>query len=362
MIVWGAIYSFFKNIKNAILFILFTAFSFSIAAHIVSPQTTILFAPFGLGFMPLLIATFIIGIIYLKRNKWIALAALLLVGLSFKFIAGSVALNFNQKKEGLKIMSWNVKNFDLYNWTKNEETRQNMFRLIDSIDPDVLCLQEFYTNKNQHDNLTALKKLGYKYYSFFPSYSQKAGGQWGLAIFSKTPLQKGQSLKLNEKKSSTNQCVSAQLSHNGQIYTIYNAHLQSIHLNYEDLAYIEGVKKEWSILDKLKSWRVIYKILTAYKSRGQQLELLLNKSTTSTNVILCCDLNDIPASHAYHVISQHYQDAFRKKGLGLSNTISIGLPIYRIDYIFSSANLSVNAYEKIENALSDHHIVVSYIE
>ena len=101
---WGAIYSFFKNIKNAILFILFTAFSFSIAAHIVSPQTTILFAPFGLGFMPLLLATFIIGIIYLKRNKWIALAALLLVGLSFKFITGSVALNFNQKKEGLKIM------------------------------------------------------------------------------------------------------------------------------------------------------------------------------------------------------------------------------------------------------------------
>ena len=359
---WGAIYSFFKSIKNIILFILFTAFSFSIAAHIVSPQTTILFAPFGLGFIPLFLATLFVGIIYLKRNKWIAFAAFLLVGLSIKFLAGSIALNFSQKKEGLKVMSWNVKNFDLYNWTKNEETRQKMFKLIDSIDPDVLCLQEFYTNNKDRDNIAALKKLGYIDYSFFPAYSQKDGGQWGLAIFSKTPLQKSQSIQLNEKKSSTNQCVSTQLNHNGKKYSVYNAHLQSIHLDYEDLEYIEHVKKEWSILDKLKSWRVLYKILTAYKSRAQQLALLLDRSSTSKNVILCCDLNDIPASHAYHVLSQRYQDAFCIKGLGLSNTISIGLPIYRIDYIFSSPNLTVNAYEKIENTLSDHHIVVSYIE
>jgi len=359
---WGTIYHFFKSIKNVLLFFLFTVLGFSIAAHIVSTKTTVFFAPFGLGFLPLVLAVFIVGLIYLKRNKWIALMAFLLIGISFKFLAGSIAINFNQKKEGLKVMSWNVKNFDLYNWTKNEETRQNMFHLIDSIDPDVLCLQEFYTGKSPLDNIAALENLGFTQYSFFPAYTQKDGGQWGLSIFSKKPLQKKKSIQLHKKKSSTNQCVSAELQHNGKTYTLYNAHLQSIHLDYEDLEYIEGVKKEWSILDKLKSWRVLYKILSAYKSRSHQIELLLQKSAISQNVILCCDLNDVPASYAYHILSQCYQDAFCKKGFGLSNTISVGIPIYRIDYIFCSPGLKVNAYEKIENTHSDHHILVSYIE
>ena len=358
---WGAIYSFFKSIKNTILFFLFVAFGFSLVAHIVSPETTILFAPFGLGFIPLFLVTSFVGIIYLKRNKWIALSAFLLVGLSFKFLAGSIALNFNQKREGLKVMSWNVKNFDLYNWTKNHETRQKMFELIDSLDADVLCLQEFYTDRDQYDNISALKKLGYSYHSFYPAYTQKDGSQWGLIILSKFELKNRRSISLNPKKSSMNQAVTAQLDYGGKNYTFYNAHMQSIHLDYKDLDYIKDVQEEWKFLDKIKSWNILYKILTAYKGRIQQLERLLDGQTNSENIVLCCDLNDIPASYAYHLLSKNYQDAFKKKGLGLSNSISIGLPIYRIDYIFTSSNLEINSYERIENSYSDHHIIMSHL-
>lgn len=359
---WGIIYNFFKRIKNILVFLLFTAFGFSIFAHVVSPETTIFFAPFGLGFLPLFLVTLILGIVYIRRNKWIALTAFLLIAISFKFLSGTISLNFSQKEEGLKVMSWNVKNFDLYNWTKNQETRKKMFQLIDSLDPDVLCLQEFYTDNGNYDNVKALKNLGYPHYSFFPAYTQKDGSQWGLIILSKYELKNGKAIALNPNKSSINQAVSCQLSYSGKTYSIYNAHLQSIHLDYTDLDYIQEVKKEWKFVDKIKSWRILYKILTAYKSRTQQLERLLEKQSKSENVVLCCDMNDIPASYAYHLLSEKYQDAFKIKGLGLSNTISIGLPIYRIDFIFTSPGLEVNSFKKVENTYSDHHIVLSHIK
>lgn len=357
----GVIYNFFKRIKNVLVFLLFTAFGFSLLAHIVSPETTIVFAPFGLVFLPLFLMTLIIGIIYVRRSKWIALTAFVLIAISFKFLSGTFSLNFKQKEEGLKVMSWNVKNFDLYNWTKNQETRIKMFQLIDSLDPDVLCLQEFYTDNEKYNNVRSLKNLGYPHYSFFPAYTQKDGSRWGLIILSKYELKNGKAIALNPKKSSINQAVSCQLNYSGKIYTIYNAHLQSIHLDYTDLDYIQDVKKEWKFLDKIKSWRILYKILTAYKSRSEQLERLLEKQSKSENVILCCDMNDIPASYAYHLLSGKYQDAFKKKGLGLSNTISIGLPIYRIDFIFTSPSIEVNSFKKVENTFSDHHIVLGHL-
>ena len=358
---WGTIYNFFHRVKNTFIFLLFAGFTFSILAHIVSPETTILLAPFGLVFLPLFLLTLILGILYVRRNKWIALTAFLLIAISFKFLSGTFSLNINQKQEGLKVMSWNVKNFDLYNWTKNKETRKKMFQLIDSLDPDILCLQEFYTDNSEYDNIKALKNLGYPHYSFFPAYTQKGGSRWGLIILSKIELKNGKAIVLNLNKSSLNQAVRAQLDYSGKTYTIYNAHLQSIHLDYTDLDYIEDVKEEWKFIDKIKSWRILFKILSAYKSRTQQLQRLINEPSEKENIILCCDLNDIPASYAYHLLSEKYQDAYKKKGLGLSSTISVGLPIYRIDYIFTSSNLEINSFTKVENSLSDHHIVLSYL-
>lgn len=355
---WGVIYNFFRRIRNILVCVLFIAFGFSILAHIISPKTTLFFAPFGLVFLPLLIVTCIVGLVHLRRNKWISLSAFMLIAFSFKFLAGTVSLNFDQEKGGLKVMSWNVKNFDLYNWTKNQETRQKMFNIIDSVDPDILCLQEFYTDRKDFDNIAALNEIGYPYYVFFPAYKQKKGGKWGLAIFSKFELKNGRAISLNPSRTSINQCVSTDLEYNGKTYKVYNAHLQSIHLDYEDLDYIQDVKNEWSFVDKIKSWKILYKILSAYKTRTQQIERLLEVQKDDDNVVLCCDLNDIPASYAYRLFASKYQDAFRQRGMGISNTISIGLPLYRIDYIFTSPQVNVKSYQKIENSLSDHHIIL----
>ena len=55
------------------------------------------------------------------------------------------------------MISWNVKNFDLYNWSKNLDTREEMMELIKKENADVLCLQEFYTNNQLFHNLEYLR-------------------------------------------------------------------------------------------------------------------------------------------------------------------------------------------------------------
>lgn len=282
--------------------------------------------------------------------------------LSLKNLSSTISFHLPQEPKGMKVMSWNVKNFDLYNWSKNKETRLKMMNLIDSINPDVLCLQEFYTDNEKNDNVTALSKLGYRYHSFYPSYTQKDGSRWGLAIFSKYELTQPKAIALNPNKASLNQCVRASVKFNKRIYHIYNAHFQSIHLDYEDLDYIQDVKKEWTIMDKWRSWRVLYKILSAYKNRTEQIETLFSKHISEDKLIFCCDLNDIPVSYAYQLLHARYQDAFTRRGIGLSPTIAVGVPLYRIDYIFTSHDIAIHGYERHVNTLSDHHAIISYIE
>lgn len=361
---WGKVYRFFRRIKNILVFIFFLSFLVSILSNLVSPHTSIIVPPFGLLFIPFFLVNLGVFILYFRRNKIIAFTAIGLFILSASFIPRTLNLPKNQSQNGLKLMTWNVKNFDFYNWTKKKDTRQKMLALIDSLDPDVICFQEFFSNDFQHNNIKALQSIGYKNYSFYPSYSQSyTGNKWGLAIFSKHPISDAELIDLNPKKASMNQCMEATVHYKDKVYHIYNAHFQSIHLDYNDYDYIKDVKSEFKMIDYLKSWQILYKILKAYKSRTTQINKFLNKIQYQSDekIILCCDMNDIPNSYAYHLLSSQFKDAYRLKGSGFSNTTTIPLPIYRIDYIFVNENSAVNSYQRLKTDLSDHHILVSHI-
>ena len=44
----------------------------------------------------------------------------------------------------IKIMSFNVRLFDLYNWSKNEKVKSNILSFIKKESPDIICFQEYY--------------------------------------------------------------------------------------------------------------------------------------------------------------------------------------------------------------------------
>ena len=90
----------------------------------------------------------------------------------------------------LKVMSFNVRLFDLYNWSHNEETKSKIISFIKNENPDILCFQEYYYDSS-NDFVTRdliLKELGFKYYHESFTNETNKNAHFGLATFSKYPI------------------------------------------------------------------------------------------------------------------------------------------------------------------------------
>jgi len=63
---------------------------------------------------------------------------------SFRFQPGSKTVT---DKDYFKVISYNVRNFDLYNYKKNWEPtfhkRNNIFKFLQAESPDIICFQEY---------------------------------------------------------------------------------------------------------------------------------------------------------------------------------------------------------------------------
>lgn len=329
----------------------------------------------GFAFPLVLIANvlFLIGwILAWNKFAWVPLIA---IALCWSFIHKTFAFNFGgeNKEKGIKLMTWNIKAFDLYNWSHNTETRSRMMTLIKKENPDVVCLQEFYTNNQIFHNLEYIRDtLGYRYCYFPPAvellkYPQSKlqktlwrsgplNQQWGVATFSKFPIT--DTGRINFGKTLSNACIYTNLNVNGKTIRLYNAHFQSIHLGNQDYATLDTLeeKKETS-WHSLKS--IMHKMKLAYTRRSIQADAVAkNMQAFEGTKIVCGDFNDVPVSYTYHAVSQNLQDAFVEKGFGFSTTFSNKLSFFRIDYALLDPSLQINSYKVVHKELSDHYPVI----
>ena len=303
---------------------------------------------------------------------WVPLLA---IGLCWGFIHKTFAFNFTggNKEQGIKLMTWNVKAFDLYNWSHNTETRSQMMALIKKENPDVLCLQEFYTNNQLFHNLKYIRDtLGYRY-CYFPAavellkypHSQlqktlwRSGPldqQWGVATFSKFPIT--DTGRVDFGKTLSNACIYTDLNVKGKTIRLYNVHFQSIHLGNEDYATLDTLEeKKETNWKSLKS--IIHKMKLAYTRRSIQANAVANNiQNFEGSKIVCGDFNDVPVSYTYHTVIGDLQDAFVEKGFGFSTTFSNKLSFFRIDYALLDPNLQINSYRVVHKELSDHYPVI----
>ncbi len=158
------------------------------------------FAITGLGF-PVFFLLNLMALIFWfiprKRIAWIPLAAFLITIVKFPSF---VQLGGNIEKpdfiEGqspeFKVMSYNVRLFDLYNWTKNKETRDQIMSLFHEAQPSILCLQEFYSSdRHDFDNVKALRETlkASEFHLEYPITLHKSD-HWGIATISAFPIVK----------------------------------------------------------------------------------------------------------------------------------------------------------------------------
>ena len=73
-------------------------------------------------------------------------------------------------------MSYNVRLFDLYNWNENKESKAQIMSLINEVNPDVLCIQEYYFTEDKklafNTRNYIIDSLGFKYY--YENFSEES--------------------------------------------------------------------------------------------------------------------------------------------------------------------------------------------
>lgn len=267
----------------------------------------------------------------------------------------------------LKIMNYNVRNFDLYNWSNNESSRQIMMDIIKTENPDIICFQEFFSDEGKIlDNIQYIKKqLGYKYYYFTRELVKSDTRQWGIATFSKYPIiSKKNILKQHHPSAYGNypyKGIITQVLKNQDTFNIVNVHLQSIFLDDKDYETLKKLTEE-RIIDVEDNKSILKKIMVAYKRRANQIEdLFIETATLDKNTIICGDFNDTPISYSYKKMTKDYVDAFTVAGKGWGATYNRFYPGLRIDFILTSKDLKPQKTLTIKDKTSDHNPLVTFI-
>ncbi|NPA44946.1 MAG: endonuclease/exonuclease/phosphatase family protein [Chlorobi bacterium] len=344
--------SIITNVIFAILLIL------SYLSTLISPEKISFLALLGLSFPFLLLINFIFLIYRIYRKKASLLISLIAILVGYNQISNFLSFsigNENVKENSLKVMTYNVRMFDIYNWSKNENTSNNILNIIKNEDADVICLQEFYSTKKHNWKKRIFKEL--KLQDFIVS-SKNNKSFFGNAIFSKYPIVNQGFLK---NAFPTQKCIYADIKKGNDTIRIYTIHLSSIHLDNDDYKFMKNIKLDIENKDEnIEGVKDIStKLLKAYKNRAKEVDAIfpyIEKSPYKT--IVCGDFNDTPISYTYQKIKGKLKDSFNEKGFGIGNTYAGSLPLFRIDYVFHSSDISTASFKIIPEELSDHYPVI----
>ena len=182
------------------------------------------------------------------------------------------ALSSNSEYE-IKIMSYNVRLFDLYNWNDNIKSRNKIFNLIKNQNADILCFQEFYydeTNRfNTLDTLIQFQKAKNTHTAY--TYTARNKYHFGIATFAKYPIIKRGRITF---QSTNNICIYTDIKISSDTFRIYNCHLESIHFQPENYNFIDsiGYKNEEERLEGIKD--ILSRLKSAYAKRAGQVDII----------------------------------------------------------------------------------------
>jgi len=334
----------------------------SYLALYISPELFWPISFFGISY-PILLVVNVLFIIFwgALRKKWFLLSFLLVIsGIGKWDDVYTFGWNKSHKEDNLIAMSYNVRLFDLYNWTKNKESRNKIFEVIDDSKPDILCIQEFYYNSNNDfntlDTLTKFTKC--KNYFIGHTADVKDLYHWGIITMTKYPIINSGVVPFDEK--TDNISIFTDLIIDKDTVRVYNVHLESIRFKSKEYTFIDSVANKGGKLDKEKTWNMISKLSRAFKVRAKQVDAIVTHSKLCDYPILICgDFNDTPGSYAYHQLSKDRLDAFSEAGSGFGVTYAGVIPFLRIDYMLYNNNFGQITDLSVVNAdYSDHFPIV----
>jgi endonuclease/exonuclease/phosphatase family metal-dependent hydrolase len=350
----------FLNIAAAIALLL------SYLAARYSPADYWLLAFFGLGYPVILLVNILFVLywsVFLRAQVLISLITILIGFRTFDNFY-HVKIFSNKKTQAelaeqpdsvYKIMSYNVRLFDLYNWTKNTKTRDQIFKLLAEESPDVVCFQEFYYEDggtfNSLDTMRSFMKAKNMHVEITNTVQKT--NHFGLATFTRFPM-------LNQGKitfdKTSNRAIYTDMLIGGDTVRVYNMHLQSIRFGKEDYKFIDDLSNDKQVDELEGAKNLLSRMKRAFIRRAWQAEVISSHIRNCPyKVMVCGDFNDPPTSYTYTILTRGLYDAFKISGSGLGRTFIDRFPSFRIDYILHSKDIKSADFETIARELSDHY-------
>ncbi len=359
-----------KFVQNVLVFVTAVSAFFLLVANLacwVNPKWVVFPQFLGIIYFYILLLNFILFIFWVAKKQWIALLPLIIILSGFYHIDNSVGARWFGKEQinsnpTLKVMTFNVRLFDLYNWTHNKNTRNKLINYLVEEDPDIICFQEYYHDlTNDFETTTLLeKKLSARYYKIAPGYIQKNLFWYGVAIYSKYPIVNSGSIDF---KNSKNNAQWVDIRFHNKTIRIFNLHLESNRLGADDYAFLRQINEDPTLLEAQKVKTIFQRFTLAYKRRARQADLIAEKVSNSPYpTIICGDINDTPVSFVYRKVKSGFSDAFSKTGFGFGTTFGSALLSARIDYIFYDNHFNSLVTRTGPASLSDHRPVWSILE
>jgi endonuclease/exonuclease/phosphatase family metal-dependent hydrolase len=336
------------------------------AAAAFTPETMGYFSLFGLAYPFSLLANLVFIFYWYFKKRRYALISLSFIMLGVNHLTAffqiSTSGSVDQDAHQIKVMTYNVHVFDVFDKKEGAATRDAIYDLLHREQADVVCFQEFYQSeksKTYPTRDTLIEFLPSKYYH--ERYTHAIGGQqyFGVVTLSKYPIvRKGYVPFATDVN---NFCIYIDIVKDDDTIRVYNAHLQSIRFKKEDYDLANGKTDQSEIDDASK--RIARRLKSAFVKRQEQVDRIAASLRACPHPsILCGDFNDPPVSYTYCTLTERMEDSFRSCGNGIGNTYIGAFPSFRIDYILHSPTLETIAYETLSEKLSDHHAVTATIQ
>ncbi|GAB2697208.1 endonuclease/exonuclease/phosphatase family protein [Mucilaginibacter koreensis] len=330
----------------------------------VDPQSNSYIAFFGLAYPPLLLVNGLFIAFWLLVNFRYALLSFIIILIGWNSLSNHIGFHSSKKQRrpdstNIRMMTYNVHNFQRYGATHDGSTRHEILEIINQQQPDIIGIQEFYTRKRgKYAMSDSIQKILNSKLYYFLQVNNNPNDALGIALFTKLPITNQGIIHLSEPESG-NQCLFVDLKKGNQAFRVYSMHLQSIKFQPPDYDYLDSVTHQGKT--NITSFRrICSKLKLAFIKRSQQVALIKQHAQQCPYpYIFSGDFNDTPSSYAVHQLSEGLQNTFRKCGRGLGRTYNGDFPNYQIDYILVSPQFKVKSYQVVEKKLSDHYPVYS---
>ena len=320
---------FFINSLVAILLL------FTYALPFIDPEKHPGIAILSLAYPILLIIniTFVVFWIVKLKLHFLLSAISILIGLSH--IHDFYVLDNKEviKDSDIKLLSFNVRRFNVYNWIKSPTIKQDICDFVNKENPDIVFFQEYTNEKNVRLNITN-------------TYIYKTSAS-GIAIYSKYEILNKGAINF---KNTANNIIYADLKINKEIVRVYNVHLQSFRIDTQKEHY--GDKDNEALVKRFKS---------VFKEQSHQIKVLKEHiKNCKYRTIVAGDFNNTAFSWNYHEIMEGRKDAFVEAGINFGKSYHYFFP-FRIDFILPDNTMEVGKFTTYDVNLSDHYPIMARI-